>query len=213
MPGLARPPSPYGPEPPSLGAAQEARGGAQGEASVRDELPGSWGKRRRAAYEAGGLEKGANTRCVVTNRPEAPRGLYDRYVERGETENRIKDYNNALRAERLSRHRFRANRFRLLLHAATYWLLGVLREWPVARGSERMQLDTLRLRVVKIGGRVRRLPTKVRLHLASGHPGQRLWRALAARGPEEAREQSGLDGAPVRWLLVIYVSWREARRG
>jgi hypothetical protein len=43
-----------------------------------------------------------------------------------------------------------------------------------------MQLDTLRLRLVKIGGRVKQLAGKVRLHLASGHPGQRLWRALSS---------------------------------
>jgi hypothetical protein len=42
-----------------------------------------------------------------------------------------------------------------------------------------MQLDTLRLRLIKIGGRVRELVTKVRLHLASGHPGQGLWNALS----------------------------------
>ncbi len=42
-----------------------------------------------------------------------------------------------------------------------------------------MQLDTLRLLLIKIGGRVRELFTKVRLHLASGHPGQRLWNALS----------------------------------
>jgi hypothetical protein len=42
-----------------------------------------------------------------------------------------------------------------------------------------MQLDTLRLRLIKIGGRVRELATKVRLHLASGHPGQSLWHALS----------------------------------
>jgi hypothetical protein len=38
----------------------------------------------------------------------------------------------------------------------------------------------LRLYLIKIGGRVRELLTKVRLHLASGHPGQRLWNALAS---------------------------------
>ena len=42
-----------------------------------------------------------------------------------------------------------------------------------------MQLDTLRLRLIKIGGRVRELLTKIRLHLASGHPGQGLWHALS----------------------------------
>jgi Transposase DDE domain group 1 len=56
--------------------------------------------------------------------------------------------------------------------------MDTLRRKLVDRGIERMQLDTLRLRLVKIGGRVRELLTKVRLHLASGHPGQRLWEAL-----------------------------------
>lgn len=130
-------------------------------------------------YKAEVLEKGVNTRFVVTNRPERPPALYDSYVGRGETENRIKDYKNALRAERLSCCRFWANQFRLLLHAAAYWLLDALRERLVSRGVGRMQLDTLRLRVVKIGGRVRELFTKVRLHLASGHPGQRLWSVLS----------------------------------
>lgn len=45
----------------------------------------------------------------------------------------------------------------------------------------RMQLDTLRLRLIKIGGRVRELTSEVRLHLASGHPGQPLWHLLATR--------------------------------
>ncbi len=141
---------------------------------------GSWGKERRVVYKAEILEKGPNTRFVVTNRPEAPLALYDRYVERGETENRIKDYKRALRADRLSCCKFMANQFRLLLHAAAYWLLDVLRGRLVGRGMRRMQLDTLRLRLVKIGGRVRQLLSKVRLHLASGHPGRRLWQALSS---------------------------------
>jgi hypothetical protein len=51
-----------------------------------------------------------------------------------------------------------------------------------------MQLDTLRLLLIKIGGRVRQLLTKVRLHLASGHPGQRLWHMLSLPDPEFAHE-------------------------
>jgi hypothetical protein len=65
------------------------------------------------------------------------------------------------------------------MHAAAYWLLDVLRSKLVKAGVERMQLDTLRLILIKVGGRVRQLATKVRLHLASGHPGQRLWDALS----------------------------------
>jgi hypothetical protein len=64
------------------------------------------------------MEEGTNTRFVVTNKPDEPDDLYDRYTDRGETENRIKDLKVALKADRLSCHRFVANQFRLLLHAA-----------------------------------------------------------------------------------------------
>ncbi|MDX6381281.1 MAG: hypothetical protein QOI57_2305, partial [Rubrobacteraceae bacterium] len=89
---------------------------------------GSWAKKRRVVYKAEVLEKGTNTRFVVTNRSEAPLALYESYAERGETENRIKDYKNALSADRLSCCKFWANQFRLFLHAAAYWLLDVLGE-------------------------------------------------------------------------------------
>ena len=59
-------------------------------------------------------------------------------------------------------------------------MLDELRRRLTAAGMRRTQLDTLRLLVVKVGGRVRQLLTKVRLHLASGHPGQRLWYALSS---------------------------------
>jgi hypothetical protein len=139
---------------------------------------GSWERERRVVYKAEVMEEGTNTRFVVTNKPEEPDELYAHYTERGETENRIKDLKVALKADRLSCHRFWANQFRLLLHAAAYWLMDTLRSKLVVAGIERMQLDTLRLRLVKIGGRVRELLAKVRLHLASGHPGQHLWEAL-----------------------------------
>jgi Transposase DDE domain group 1 len=108
---------------------------------------GSWESERRVVYKAEVMEEGINTRFVVTNKPEEPEELYEHYTERAETENRIKDLKVALKADRLSCQRFLANQFRLLLHAAAYWLM-----------------DTLR--------------RKVRLHLASGHPGQRLWDTL-----------------------------------
>jgi hypothetical protein len=139
---------------------------------------GSWDRQRRVVYKAEVMEEGTNTRFVVTNKPEQPDELYAHYTERGETENRIKDLKVALKADRLSCHRFWANQFRLLLHAAAYWLMDTLRRKLMVAGIERMQLDTLRLRLIKIGGRVRELLTKVRLHLASGHPGQHLWEAL-----------------------------------
>lgn len=144
---------------------------------------GSWEHDRRVVYKAEALAKGPNTRFVVTNRPaevSAPT-VYDDYVDRGEPENWIKDLKRHCFAERLSCHTFVANQFRLLLHAAVYWLLDTLRRWLMAAGMERIQLDTLRLRLLKIGGWVRELATRVRLHLASSHPGRPLWEFLAAR--------------------------------
>ncbi len=148
---------------------------------------GSWDRLRRVIYKAEAMEEGTNIRFVVTNKPDEPKALYGWYVRRGEIENRIKDFKVALKADRLSCSRFLANQFRLLLHVAAYWLLDTLRRRLVTVGIRRMQLDTLRLYLIKIGGRVRQLATKVRLRLASGHPGQRLWHALslAARSVHE----------------------------
>ncbi len=140
---------------------------------------GSWERERRVVYKAEAMEKGTNTRFVVSTRTDEPEKLYQWYVERGESENWIKGFKLHLKADRLSCHRFIANQFRLLLHAGAYWLLDTLRRKLVASGARRMQLDTLRLTLIKIGGRVRELFTKVRLHLASGHPGQRSWHALS----------------------------------
>jgi hypothetical protein len=148
----------------------------------------SWEHPRRVVYKAEVLEKGTNTRFVLTSRSDRPQELYEWYTKRGEAEGWIKDFKRALKADRLSCHRFFANQFRLLLHAAAYWLLDALRRKLVESGLKRMQLDTLRLFLVKIGGRVRELLTKVRLHLASGHPGQRLWHVLLAAGSERAHE-------------------------
>jgi hypothetical protein len=118
----------------------------------------SWQKERRVVYKA-----------------DAPEELYEFYAKRGATENRIKDFKVHMKADRLSCHRFIANQFRLLLDAAAYWLMDALRRKLIGSGAARMQLDTLRVGLIKIGGRVRELMTKVRLHLASGHPGQHSW--------------------------------------
>lgn len=150
---------------------------------------GSWDRTRRVVYKAEALEKGTNTRFVVTSRRDyGPKELYDWYVRRGEAEGWIKDFKRALKADRLSCKRFWANQFRLLLHAAAYWLLDTLRRKLVEAGMQRMQLDTLRLVLIKIGGRVRQLLKKIRLHLASGHSGQRLWQRLSLAGSKRGRE-------------------------
>ena len=141
---------------------------------------GSWRRARRVVYKAEALDQGPNTRFVVTTRSDEPAALNEFYVDRGEAELWIKDYKRACIADRLSDHRFWANQFRLFLHAAAYWLLDTLRHWLVTRGLAALQLDTLRLRLLKVGGRVRELTGRVRLSLASSHPSQPLWTLLAA---------------------------------
>lgn len=120
----------------------------------------------------------------MTNRPDAPLALYDWYVDRGAAENWIKDLKNAVAADRLSDHRFWANAFRLVLHAAAYWLLDTLRRWlaPVPELA-RVQLDTLRLQVLKVGRWIQEVVDSVAtdyfLHLSAHHPAARLWPHLA----------------------------------
>jgi Transposase DDE domain group 1 len=140
----------------------------------------NWEHERRVVYKAEAMEKGTNTRFLVSTRRADPKELYEFYARRGESENWIKDFKLHIKADRLSCHRFISNQFRLLLDAAAYWLMDALRRKLVASGARRrMQMDTLRLSLIKIGGRVRELFTKVRLYLASAHPGQSLWHALS----------------------------------
>ena len=169
-------------------AAAQAQSDAQGGAKVRlvgeaTYQAGSWPAPRRLVFKTEILEKGPNVRFVVTSQPsEVPAwAVYDAYVARGTAENGpIKGFKVALQADRLSDHRFWANHFRLLLHLAAYWLLDTLRRWLAGTEAASVQLDTLRLRLLKIAGRVRELPDRVRLHLASSHPGEPLWRHLAS---------------------------------
>ncbi len=149
-----------------------------GEAAYRAD---SWPTDRRVVIKAEVLPKGSNTRFVVTTRTEPADQVYAWYVDRGETENWIKDLKVACFADRLSCHRFLANQIRLLLSAAAFWLLETVRRWLVRLGVAPTQLDTLRLTLLKIGGRVRQGVDRVRLRLSSSHPGQPLWEALAAR--------------------------------
>jgi hypothetical protein len=149
-----------------------------------------WDRPRRVIVKVEVSAKGTNTRFVVTTRPDPPEALYDWYVDRGEMEGWVKDLKRACFADRLSCHRFWANQFRLLLHVAAYWLLDTLRRWLSLVQVPRMQLDTLRLRLIKVGGWVRELGTRVRLHLASSHPSEDWWRRLATR-PRRPMNNSG----------------------
>jgi hypothetical protein len=139
---------------------------------------GSWDRERRVVYKAEALEKGPNTRFVVTTKTEEPLAVYNWYVDRGEPENWIKDFKCGCFADRLSCSHFWANQFRLLLHAAAYWLLDTLRRWLLRAGAARTYLETVRLRVVKIAGWLIAQRHGFLLRLASSHPGEQWWPPL-----------------------------------
>jgi hypothetical protein len=143
---------------------------------------GSWPAARRVIIKAEALAKGPNIRFVVTTRTDDPEALYHWYTRRGDRpELCIKDLKEGCFADRLSCHRFWANQFRLLLHAAAYWLLDTVRRWLTRLQLPHLQLGTLRLRLIKIGGWLRSRIEGLTLHLASSHPGEPLWRLLASR--------------------------------
>jgi hypothetical protein len=167
----------------ALQTAAETQSQQQGGAKVRllgetTYQAASWPHPRRVVMKAEVLTPGTNRRFVVTSRTDEPERCYDWYVGRGQTENWIKDLKRGCWADRLSCHRFWANQVRLLLHGAAYWLLDTLRRWLRQAQVAPMTLETLRLRLLKIGGWVRERATMVSLRLASSHPSEEWWRLL-----------------------------------
>jgi Transposase DDE domain group 1 len=135
---------------------------------------GSWDRRRRVIVKAEHTAQGPNPRFVVVNVPGDPQELYEEvYCQRGEMENRIKEQQLGLFADRTSCHRFLANQFRLLLSSAAYVLVQALRRTALA-GTElaRAQVGTIRLKLFKVAARVVVSVRRVVFHLASSYPYQ-----------------------------------------
>ena len=146
---------------------------------------GSWNQPRRVVMKAEISREGENPRFIVTNLTADPEAAYSTYTGRGQSENYIKDLKNAMFADRLSCHRYDANHFRLLLHTAAYILMFVLRE-QVASIQPKSQLataqmDTLRLKLIKIGAALRVTARNVWVRLSASHPFLDLWHLLALR--------------------------------
>jgi hypothetical protein len=143
----------------------------------------TWKRRRRVIVKAEYNRLGANTRFVVTNLPGKARQLYDElYCARGDMENRIKEQQLDLFADRTSCHDWWPNQFRMLLSSLAYVLLEGLRRVAL-KGTElaQAQCSTIRLRLLRIGAVVTRNTRRVRLMLNSAYPWQKLFRLVAHR--------------------------------
>jgi hypothetical protein len=132
----------------------------------------SWDRPRRVIVNAERTAQGPNPRFIVANVPADPQELYeDVYCQRGDMENRIKEQQLDLFADRTSCHRFLANQFRLLLSSAAYVLVQALRRTALrATDLEKAQVGTIRLKLLKIAARVVVSARRVVFHLATSYP-------------------------------------------
>jgi hypothetical protein len=146
----------------------------------------SWSRSRRVIGKAEYLEGGENPRFVVTSLPKKrwPATLLygELYCARGEMENRIKEQQLYLFADRTSSATMRANQLRLWFSSVAYVLMNELRQVAL-RGTElaRAQCHTIRLKLLKIGARVTVSVRRVVIHMAGGYPYQRLFHTVLAR--------------------------------
>jgi Transposase DDE domain group 1 len=144
---------------------------------------GTWKRERAVIIKAEHGSKGSNPRFVVTNITDDPRWLYDGlYCARGEMENRIKEQQPHMFADRTSCHDWWANQFRLLLSSMAYTLVEAIRRLGLCGTElEEAQCDTIRLRLFKIGAVIVRNTRRIRFHLSSAYPWKSLFCAVQAR--------------------------------
>ncbi len=142
----------------------------------------TWDKPRRVIVKAEHMEKGSNPRFVVTNLKDEPARLYCRYCARGEMENRIKEQQLYLFADRTSASKWLPNQLRILLSALAYTLLDAIRQMALF-GTElaNARCDTIRLKLLKIGACVIRNTRRIRLMLSASYPYRQLFELVAAR--------------------------------
>jgi hypothetical protein len=150
----------------------------------------SWDKERRvvarieasASHEDDMLRRGLDIRYVVTSLKDGNgEHIYETvYCARGQAENLIKQHKAQLASDRTSCRSPLANQMRLILHTAAYWLLLDVRDtipsWHPLRHSE---FATIRLRILKIAGRIIETASRIRVALASCCPESNLFSLLA----------------------------------
>jgi len=135
----------------------------------------TWSRERRVIAKAEHLDKGANPRFVVTSlsaEQKPAQELYEKgYCGRGEMENRIKEQQLDLFADRTSTGKMWSNQLRLYFSSIAYVLLQTLRRTALAGTElEKAQCGTIRLKLLKIGAQIRVTVRKVWVSLSEGYP-------------------------------------------
>lgn len=146
----------------------------------------SWSRKRRVIGKALYSEKGENPRFIVTNlggRHYKMLDVYETgYCQRGEMENRIKEQQLDLFADRTSTHHLHSNQLRLYFASFAYILIQALRRIALA-GTEmaQAQAGTIRLKLLKLAGRVTVSVRRIRLYLTGNYPYQAVFRTVWQR--------------------------------
>jgi Transposase DDE domain group 1 len=146
----------------------------------------SWSQQRRVVGKAEHLPKGANPRFIVTSLPSdmwSAQVLYEKlYCARGEMENRIKEQQLCLFADRTSTHHLSSNQMRLWFSSVAYVLLNELRRLGLT-GTDLAQArcDTIRTKLLKIGAQVKVTVRRVWVRLASSYPYATLFAQVLGR--------------------------------
>ena len=135
----------------------------------------SWSQERRVVGKAEFLEKGANPRFVVTSlspeRIDARARYEEMYCARGDMENRIKEQQLDLFADRTSAATMRANQLRLYLSSAAYMLMHALRRLGLTNTPlARAQCQTIRLKLLRIGAQIRITVRNVWISMSEAYP-------------------------------------------
>jgi hypothetical protein len=142
----------------------------------------SWGCERRVAARIEASTQGLDIRFAVTNLESGTaEWLYDTlYCARGQAENLIKLHKSQLASDRTSCRSPLANQVRLVLHTAAYWLMLTVRDAiPRPHPLAAAEFTTLRMRLLKIAGRVTETATRLPIAFAAACPEGELFRGVA----------------------------------
>ncbi|HOV15335.1 MAG TPA: IS1380 family transposase [Spirochaetota bacterium] len=128
----------------------------------------TWDKEKTVIAKIEYNEHGSNIRFIVTNIDfETPEKGYKYYTERGQCENYIKDLKNHLYLDRLSCCSYIANYFRMLLSCFGYIIMQELRLKLAGTEFEKMETNTIRLKLFKIGARIKESSRRIWINLSS----------------------------------------------
>jgi hypothetical protein len=142
----------------------------------------SWKLERRVVARIEATPLGLDIRYVVTSlQAPSPEDIYARlYCARGQAENLIKLHKAQLKSDRTSCRSPLANQMRLILHTAAYWLMLTVRDAvPQTHALAKAEFATLRIRLLKIGARIRETTHRIRIAFAAACPDAALFHQIA----------------------------------